>query len=209
MCIKDGETSLKKIKELLLVENSFSKLLSAEKIKQLFGQYREIIHYIVFGVVTTIVNWAVYAVFVKLFKVDLSAFSGVGVFDMLFGSQKTAGGIFSDCSSELLLLFLSNFIAWVAGVIVAFITNRKWVFESKTKSVGVVKEFFLFTGSRLVTGCLEWFGLPILILLGMNKTLFGVEGFFAKVIISVAVVILNYVFSKLIVFKKHTNIIKD
>ncbi len=197
---------LNKIKKLLLIENSFKELFTVSKIKELFKHYREIILYIVFGIVTTAVNWAVYALLTKVLSVDLASFSDVGIFDVLFGKSIESKQFFADNSSQLIRLFVCNLLAWVAGVIVAFITNKIWVFESKNKNKAVIKEFLLFTGSRTVTGCLEWFGLPLLILLGMNKTLFGVEGFFAKIIISVLVVILNYVFSKLIVFKKSHNI---
>lgn len=195
---------MKKIKKLLLIDKSFKELFSFSKIKELLIHYKELVLYIIFGVVTTLVNWIVYAILVKALNVDLASFSDVGIFDVLFKKTAESSAFFSENASQLAKLFFSNIAAWVAGVIVAFITNKIWVFESKNKSTAVVKEFALFVGSRLITGCLEWFGLPLLIVLGMNATLFGIEGFTAKVIISVAVVILNYVFSKLIVFKKRT-----
>lgn len=193
---------MEKIKKLLLI-NNFNELFSFSKIKELFIHYKEIILYIVFGVVTTLVNWAVYALLVKLWNVDLSAFSTDGVISLLFSDFEKAKELFSANKNALIFLFLSNIIAWFAGVAVAFITNKIWVFESREKSPKkVFKELSLFVTSRLITGFIEWFGLPLVIMLGMNQTLFGIEGFFAKVIISVIVVILNYVFSKLIVFKK-------
>ena len=193
---------MKKIKELLLVE-SFGELFSPAKIKELCIHYKEIILYIVFGVVTTVVNWIVYALAVKAFNVDLSAFSTDGVIGLLFTDRAAAAPFFEANKAQLTALFGANIIAWVAGVTVAFITNKIWVFESKAKSpAAVLSELVKFVAARLLTGVIEWFGLPLAIVCGMNQTLFGVEGFFAKVIISVIVIVLNYVFSKLIVFKK-------
>ncbi len=97
----------------------------------------------------------------------------------------------------------ANIAAWVAAVLFAFITNKWYVFESKSLEIGkLLKEFGMFVGSRLVTGLVEIIGLPALVFLGMNQSLFGIEGFVAKMIISVVVIILNYVFSKLLVFKR-------
>lgn len=193
---------MKKIKELLLIE-SFPELFTAKKIKELCIHYKEIILYIIFGIVTTVVNWLVYAFMVKIMGVDLSAFTSDGVIKMLFDKSVDFSVFVAENGNQLTALFVSNLVAWVAGVIVAFITNKIWVFESRIKSFGgILKELSLFTASRLITGVIEWFGLPIVIMLGLNQTLFGVEGFLAKIIISIIVVILNYIFSKLLVFKK-------
>lgn len=141
-----------------------------EKIKELIIKYREIIVYIIFGVLTTLVNWAVYTVLVKY------------------------------CGADVLP---SNAAAWTAGVLFAFITNKFFVFESKSfKASTVLKEFFSFVGARAFTGAMEIFGVPLLEKAGLDKTFFGIKASFAKLIVSVAVVVLNYVFSKLLVFRK-------
>ncbi len=190
-----------KIKRLLLV-NRFSELFSIKKIRELCVHYKEIILYIIFGVVTTAVNWIVYSLMVHLLNVDLSGFSTDTVVFALFGDGDFHAFIAAN-SKELGALFIANFTAWTAGVVVAFVTNKLWVFESRIKTAGgILKELMLFTASRLITGVIEWFGLPLVIILGLNQTLFGVEGFLAKILISILVVILNYIFSKLIVFKK-------
>lgn len=161
---------MNKIKSLLLIENSFKELFSIKKIKELLVHYKEIILYLVFGVLTTLVNWLTYSILVKFLSVNMN---------------------------------VSNVTAWIAGVLFAYITNRIFVFESKTHTLaGILKEFWLFVLARGVTGVLEIGGLPLLVKLGLNQTIFGVEGFLAKIIISVVVVILNYVFSKLIIFRK-------
>ena len=155
-----------------------------EKIKQLFIKYKEIILYFIFGVLTTLVNWVTYWLVEPLLD---SAFKGS---DFLLFSLDPA-------------VFFGNFIAWVAGVAFAFVTNKIWVFESKSWKPSVAfKELWLFVTARLITGVLEWVGVPLLVAWGLDQKMFGVKGFVAKIIVSVIVIILNYVFSKLIIFKK-------
>lgn len=165
-----------------------------EKIKLLFNKYKEIILYIVFGVVTTVTNWIVYAVTVKIMGVDLSSVKVEGniIYTVFHGSS----------GKNITLLFIANIIAWLAAVAVAFVTNKLWVFNSKSwKPLTVIKELGSFVSGRIATGLLEWFGIPALVLAGMNQSLFGIEGFPAKVIVSVIVVVVNYFFSKFIVFR--------
>ncbi len=162
-----------------------------EKIKALFTKYKEIIMYIIFGVLTTLVNWAVYTILIKIFG---SATESETILFNLFGR---------DISTKIFFIFIANFVAWVAGVVFAFVTNKIWVFESKSWRFGLVmKELWLFVLARLITGVLEWFGVPLLWAIGLDQKLFGIDGFLAKIIVSVIVVILNYVFSKLIIFRK-------
>lgn len=97
----------------------------------------------------------------------------------------------------------SNFVAWVAAVVTAFITNKLFVFESKsTDKKSVLKEAAAFLLSRISTGIFEVVAPSILFLIGLDGMLFGIDGFYAKLIVSVIVVILNYILSKKIVFKK-------
>ncbi len=162
-----------------------------EKIKSLFIKYKEIIMYIIFGVMTTLVNWVVYTVLIKIFG---SAAESQTVLFTLFGRSIT---------TKVFYIFIANFVAWVAGVLFAFVTNKLWVFESKSWRFGLVmKELWLFVLARLITGVLEWFGVPLLWAIGLDQDLFGIDGFLAKIVVSVIVVILNYIFSKLIIFRK-------
>lgn len=162
-----------------------------EKIKALFIKYKEIIMYIIFGVLTTLVNWVVYTILIKIFG---SAAESETVLFSLFDR---------DITMSIFYIFIANFVAWVAGVVFAFVTNKIWVFESKSWRFGLVmKELWLFVAARLITGVLEWFGVPALVAAGMDQPLFGIDGFLAKIVVSVIVVILNYVFSKLIIFRK-------
>lgn len=147
------------------------------KIKELWLKYKEVILYLVFGVLTTIVSWGSYA-----------------LFEMALGTFIT---------DTIILSSVANVLSWIVAVLFAFITNKLWVFESKSfKGIVVIKELGTFVGSRLLTGVLEWVGVPLLMLIGLDQDIFGIEGMLAKVLISVIVVILNYVLSKLLVFRK-------
>lgn len=145
-----------------------------KKIKELFIKYKEIIMYLIFGVATTGVNWVVYSLLMKAVLVHAPG-------------------------SDDVKMTVSNVIAWIAAVIFAFITNKLWVFESKSWVPKVAaREFVSFVVSRLATGVIEWFGPLLLFKIGLDQDLFGVKGFVAKIVCSVLVVILNYVFSKLL-----------
>lgn len=149
-----------------------------KKIKELFLKYKEIIMYLAFGVLTTFVSWGSYA-----------------LFEMLLGLFIT---------NVIVLSTVANVLSWVIAVLFAFITNKLWVFESKSwKGSTLIKELSAFVGSRLLTGVLEWFGVPLLMLIGLDQPILGIEGMLAKILISVIVVILNYILSKLLVFKNN------
>ena len=96
-----------------------------------------------------------------------------------------------------------NIISWLVAVIFAFVTNKLWVFQSKSWAWPLwFKEACAFFGSRIFTGLVELFGLPLLIKLGLDMRLFGIDGFAAKLVVSVVVIILNYILSKFLAFRK-------
>ena len=98
-----------------------------------------------------------------------------------------------------------NIISWLVAVIFAFVTNKLWVFQSKSWAWPQwLKEAGAFYAGRLFSGLVELGGLPLLMRLGLDQTLFGVEGLAAKVVISVVVIILNYFLSKFIAFRKRS-----
>lgn len=138
-------------------------------------KYKEIILYLFFGVATTLVNWIVYAICTKV----------VGL------------------SAEGLELTISNSIAWVFAVLFAFVTNKCFVFESKCATKGMVlQEMGKFFGARIFSGMFE-IGLPIFFMaVGLKQAFFGIPGGVAKMITSVVVIVMNYVLSKLVVFRK-------
>lgn len=147
-------------------------------IKKYWEKYKEIIMYLIFGVLTTFVSWGTYAGFTKIIPQ------------------------FSIFSLNVSTVTSSNILSWICAVLFAFITNKIWVFDSRSWKIGTtLSELWKFTASRIATGVLEWFGVPFLVSIGLNQRIFNIEGMWSKVIVSVAVVILNYVFSKLFVFK--------
>ncbi len=103
-------------------------------------------------------------------------------------------------------MVICNSIAWLAAVLFAYITNRFFVFHSKTHGLtALLREFFLFISARVFTGLFEIFLPSLLFRLGIRQSFFGIEGFWAKAIVTVLIIVLNYILSKLIVFRKtHT-----
>ena len=91
----------------------------------------------------------------------------------------------------------SVLIAWVVGVIFAFFTNKVWVFGSKSfESKLFFRELFMFFVARAVTGVLD------IVIMYVCVDVFAWDAVLCKTGSNILVIILNYVFSKLIVFKK-------
>jgi len=98
---------------------------------------------------------------------------------------------------------ISNFFAWIVAVVLAFITSKFFVFEKKGSGFKrFLSEALSFLGLRVATGVVEVVLPTFLIYIGLNQTLFDIDGFYAKLIVSIIVVILNYILSKFIVFRK-------
>lgn len=91
-------------------------------------------------------------------------------------------------------LQICNIISWIVGFIFAFITNKTIVFKSKEKKF--IKEFLSFFLARISTLFIDMFIMFLFVtVLGLNDKVF-------KIISQIIVIILNYIFSKLFVFKK-------
>ena len=162
-----------------------------EKIKS-----REIISYLVFGVLTTVVGWTVYFSVLSLWR---WAFS--------LPVEDTQSAVY------LLGYSLAQIVQWVAAVLFAFFTNRKWVFTDADKSANIWAQLGKFSVGRVATFFVDYFvtlfvslGLATLIpaltcvsLLGKEWNLAEIG---AKVLAAVIVIITNYIFSKIFVFKK-------
>lgn len=96
-----------------------------------------------------------------------------------------------------------NALSWVCAVCFAFVTNKLFVFESRAMDARtLLREAGSFVSARVFTGVLTVLGVPLLMKLGLDQSLLGVEGMLAKILMSVIEVLLNYVFSKLFIFKK-------
>ncbi len=139
-----------------------------EKIKQLLVKYREIIVYLIVGVMTTIVSWG------AMFFVNI----------VIFGNPTHP-----DAFQNMVL----SVVNWSAGIAFAYPTNRKFVFESKDPHI--FTELIKFIISRISTLILD---IVVRQILGF----IGIDVFITTLISAVLVVIGNYVFSKLMVFRK-------
>ena len=92
----------------------------------------------------------------------------------------------------------SNVVAWVLAVTFAYLTNKAWVFESKSWKWEVLKrEIPAFISCRLATGVLD------IAIMYICVDVMQWHAMLMKIISNVLVIILNYVFSKLVIFKKN------
>ncbi|MBE6672690.1 MAG: GtrA family protein [Ruminococcaceae bacterium] len=130
-------------------------------IKEMYQKYKEIILYLIFGALTTLVNMVSFALLNEVCHLDWAA---------------------------------SNVIAWILSVVFAYVTNRKYIFESNSTHIG--KEIFLFFFFRVLS-----LGLDMLFM-WLFIEMIGMHDLVSKLIVQVIVVVLNYVFSKLFVFAK-------
>lgn len=118
---------------------------------------------------------------------------------LFFGVCTTLVNVLSYwiCAHPLSMnVLVSTVIAWILAVLFAYITNRKWVFHSEAVSKKeIAKEVVYFFACRLATGIVDWCCMLIFVdLLRWNDV-------FIKFAANVLVIILNYIASKLIVFK--------
>lgn len=92
---------------------------------------------------------------------------------------------------------LSNVFAWVMAVTFAYLTNKSWVFDSKSWAWSVLcKEIPSFVSCRLATGFMD------LAIMYVCVDLLGWHAMLMKLVSNVLVIILNYIFSKLVIFRK-------
>ena len=143
-----------------------------QKACKLYHKYKEAVDYLFWGGMTTVVSWGSYSLFVLLLQ---------------------------NADS---VVFWANVLSWICAVLFAFVTNKLWVFNSKSWCASVLfPELTKFLSSRVATGIFEMIAVPALVAIGLNQTIFGIDGMVSKVVVSVVVVILNYILSKLFVFK--------
>ncbi|MBR1416539.1 MAG: GtrA family protein [Bacilli bacterium] len=133
---------------------------------KLLKKYKEVIMYLIFGVLTTVISLLVFFV---LTHTILS-------------------------SNDALQLQIANILSWIAGVTFAYITNRKYVFESKNKNK--LKEVSKFVSARVTTLLMDMF------IMFLGVTILHFNDMISKIISQVVVIIANYIFSKLLVFNK-------
>ena len=133
--------------------------------QEFLRKHREIIAYLIVGVLTTVVSWIVYAL-LRL------------VLDMNVPLQ----------------VQIAVFMRWFAGVLFAYFTNRKYVFQSRDPKM--LLEFLKFVGSRVTTLLSDMF------IMWLMVSVLGINDWIATFVSAVVVIVLNYLFSKLLVFRK-------
>lgn len=137
-----------------------------EQLKELYEKHKEIVNYIVVGGMTTVVGLGIYYILVLTILDPLNPIE----------------------------LQVANVCSWIGAVAFAYITNRKYVFESQNQNKA--KEAFQFVLSRIATLLVDMGGMLLLV------TICGVNDKVSKLMIQVIVIVANYLLSKLIVFKK-------
>lgn len=147
------------------------------------SEINELILYVFFGILTTVVGYGSYIYFIHILSMTV---------------------------------FMSNTLSWFCAVIFAFITNKLWVFKSKSFEIKLlIKEAVAFFVSRLFTGIIEIILVPTMAKMGFDNIFYEIfkkmnisveilftEGIYSKLIMAVVVVILNYFFPKFFIFKK-------
>jgi len=136
-------------------------------IKNLYKNYREVANYLIFGILTTILNYIAYLLSAKV------------------------------CN---LSVVVSTSIAWFIAVTFAYLTNRKYVFNSNaTTKMHIFKETVKFYAFRIISGIIE------IVLMFLTVELMQLNDSVMKILMNFVVIVVNYIFSKTIIFKKDIN----
>lgn len=137
------------------------------KIINLYRKNKEVVNYLIFGVLTTVVTLAFYY-FLTIIFID---------------------------PNNAIQLQIANIMSWVVGVSFAYVTNRKYVFESKSKDVK--KELLSFVCARLITLFMD------MLIMGIGVTILKFNDKIVKIVSQIVVIVSNYLFSKIFVFKSN------
>lgn len=132
----------------------------------MISKYKEIINYLIFGILTTIINLLTY--YLLIFTI-----------------------LNPDNNIELQI---ANIFAWITSVTFAYITNKNYVFNSKNKNI--IKEALKFYSSRITTLFLD------MILMFIFVSILNFNDKIIKIIVAIIIIILNYIISKILVFKQ-------
>ena len=133
-------------------------------LKKLAVKYKDMIAYLVFGVLTTLVNIAVYWAAAHLLGIPTVP---------------------------------ATVAAWVAAVLFAYLTNRRWVFHSEASgSAEIGREILRFFAARLATGIFDW------VFMYVTVDRLHADDVTMKVIANIVVIISNYILSRTLVFRR-------
>lgn len=139
-----------------------------KKAIEIYKKNEEIWNYLVVGGLTTLVSILAYIIVTRTQILDVN---------------------------DPIQLQVANIVKWVAGVLFAYFTNRKFVFKSKNDNM--LQEFITFTSSRVITLLMD------MAIMGILVTWLGIYDLIATVFSMIVQIVGNYVLSKFFVFKKH------
>lgn len=156
------------------IEEFCLKILEKIGLKVLASWYRkhqEGMRYLIFGALSTVVNIGVYAIFSAL--------------------------LLKGMANETLKVNISEIVAFIAAVVFAYVTNKFYVFNSKTNGIKeLAKEITSFISCRILT--------EIISILMMNAAVwFNINDILMKILSNIVVIVLNFVFSKILIFKEN------
>lgn len=133
-------------------------------ILDLYIKYKEMILYLVFGGLTTLLNIVSYALFARLLKMDT---------------------------------LIANGLALTVSILFAYVTNKLFVFASKTETwEETFREFVSFIVCRLATGALD------MLIMYVTVDVLHLFDLLMKILSNIIVIVLNFVCSKLVIFRK-------
>ena len=141
--------------------------IGLKKLADWYREHREGMRYLVFGVLTTLLNLLIFTICCRIIKIQV---------------------------------VISNIISWIIAVLFAYVTNKLYVFDSKViQKKELAREIISFFNARIVTLVIETVFLwATVIKLGLNEIIM-------KIIVNIIVIVLNFVFSKIFIFKEEKN----
>ena len=135
------------------------------KLLSFIKDQRELVTYVIAGVLTTAVSFGVFILFERVLNVNH---------------------------------LVANIISWIFAVIFAYFINKLWVFRSRQETgKGLLREFLLFVAARISSLGIE----ELILYLGVD--LLKGDSVVVKIIGQVFVLVINYIFSKLVIFRKN------
>ncbi|MBQ9964764.1 MAG: GtrA family protein [Clostridia bacterium] len=135
---------------------------------------KEMLWYLFFSALTTLVSWVTYTACMVLFQNAMHTETAV---------------------------LIANGISWAVAVAFSFTVNKCLVFRSCERSAkAVLRELGVFVSTRIATGLFEIVFVPLIVWLGWDVPLFGIDGLLSKCLVTPIVILLNYLCGKFLVF---------
>ena len=145
--------------------------------KKMNSNAKEGASYLFWCIMTTAVSWLTYTLFAYL-----------------FGLSGLKAGV---------VALIANTLSWICAVTFSFVANKLLVFKTKSWAPKVVvPELVKFYSTRLAVGFVEIGLATLMVSIGLDRPLFGVDGLVSKMIVTPIIILLNYTLGKFFVFKK-------